>query len=87
MQSQDELRKQDAPLKNTDDAFVEVGKDGEPEIPVETSNDEAEKNIHGRIENTENPKFENEDHSADISKVDQQEGTMNNGELGGNLKQ
>lgn len=27
------LQEQQAPLKNTDDAFVQVGKDGEPIIP------------------------------------------------------
>jgi hypothetical protein len=29
----DKLQEQEAPLKNHDDAFVQVGKDGEPVIP------------------------------------------------------
>lgn len=31
---------QDHPLKNTDQAFVQVGKDGEPVIPKEEKKDE-----------------------------------------------
>ena len=34
------LHEQQAPLKNTDDAFVQVGKDGEPVIP-QTAEDKA----------------------------------------------
>lgn len=31
------LQEQQAPLKNTDDAFVQVGRDGEPVIPQTTT--------------------------------------------------
>ena len=33
MNKQDKLHNQEAPSKNTDKAFVQVGKDGEPVIP------------------------------------------------------
>lgn len=33
--SNDKLRAEEAPLKNTDKAFVQVGKNGEPEFPKE----------------------------------------------------
>lgn len=35
---------QQAPEKNTDGAFVQVGKDGQPVIPEGEKNDEAKKN-------------------------------------------
>ena len=36
------LQEQDAPVKNTDHAFVQVGSDGQPVIP-QTTNDEKDK--------------------------------------------
>ena len=33
-QKENELREQEAPLKNTDKAFVKVNKNGQPEMPV-----------------------------------------------------
>ena len=39
----------------------------------------------GRVSNTGNQKTEEQ--SRDISQIDQQEGEMNNGELGGNLNE
>lgn len=42
--------------------------------------------LHGRVNNTANPLFEEKEAEADISHIDQQEGTMNNGVLGGNLE-
>ena len=33
-QNENELREQEAPLKNTDNAFVRVNKDGHPEMPL-----------------------------------------------------
>lgn len=44
-------------------------------------------NIHGRLDNTANPDYLKEEEIPDISQVDRQEGTMNNGELGGNFKE
>jgi hypothetical protein len=38
--------------------------------------------IRGRIYNSQNPELDNVAANADISAVDQQEGTMNNGETG-----
>lgn len=42
-----------------------------------------EKDIHGRLYNSKNPAFKDEDSKDDISQVDQQEGTMNRGTTGG----
>ena len=42
-------------------------------------------NLHGRVDHTANPQFKQQEEEADISKVDRQEGTMHNGELGGNF--
>ena len=36
------FEEQDHPLKNTDHAFVQVGKDGAPVIPKQTSDDREE---------------------------------------------
>ncbi|HYO22796.1 MAG TPA: hypothetical protein VER36_10345 [Flavisolibacter sp.] len=36
------FEEQDHPLKNTDNAFVKVGKNGEPVIPKEEENKERE---------------------------------------------
>lgn len=41
--------------------------------------------VHGRLDNSQNPVFEQSGTSHDISSVDRQEGNMNNGECGGNL--
>ena len=40
-------------------------------------------NIEGRLYNSKNPEFKNEDSIDDISNVDQQEGNMNRGTTGG----
>jgi len=37
------FEEQDHPLKNTDHAFVQVGKDGEPVIPKQTNEESKEK--------------------------------------------
>ena len=42
--------------------------------------------VHGRIHNSQNPAFEQNGTRNDISNVDQQEGNMDHGECGGNLK-
>jgi hypothetical protein len=36
-QKSTELQEQDAPLKNTDNAYVKVGEDGKPHMPEEDS--------------------------------------------------
>lgn len=33
--NENRFEEQEAPLKNTDNAFVKVGEDGKPEMPVE----------------------------------------------------
>jgi hypothetical protein len=40
-QQHDRLEEQQAPLKNTDHAFVQVGRDGEPVIPQRSSEEES----------------------------------------------
>ena len=50
-----------------------------------TGADSKANNIHGRLDNTANPEFRDEESKADISQVDRQEGTMHHGELGGNF--
>lgn len=45
----------------------------------------SESNIQGRVENTRSRDFEEEANKADISHVDRQEGSMNNGMIGGNF--
>ena len=45
----------------------------------------SDSKIEGRLYNSKNPEFKNEDSTDDISNIDQQEGTMNRGETGGNL--
>ena len=42
-------------------------------------------NLQGRVDNTANPDFQHQEDQSDISNVDQQEGTMDNGALGGNF--
>jgi hypothetical protein len=37
--NKDKFKEQDAPLKNTDRAFVKVNKDGSPGIPQTSEND------------------------------------------------
>ncbi len=44
-----------------------------------------EEDIKGRVNNNQNPNFQDQDVSSDISNVDQQEGTMNNGTIGGSM--
>lgn len=39
----------------------------------------------GRIQGSGDPALENENNKRDISYIDQQEGSMNNGALGGNF--
>jgi|GEM_PF-5415003 len=43
MDNENKFPEQDAPVKNTDNAYVKVGKDGAPELPAEmkTENDTA----------------------------------------------
>ena len=43
-QSENELREQEAPLKNTDRAFVQVNKDGHPEMPRSGVNQDKQSN-------------------------------------------
>ena len=45
----------------------------------------ADSNIQGRVDNCCNSQFRDEEIKADISHIDRQEGTMNNGVLGGNF--
>ena len=47
--------------------------------------EQGNEDISGRTHNSNNPAFEKEDASNDISSIDQQEGNMNNGESGGNF--
>lgn len=35
------LQEQEAPLKNTDDAFVKVSRDGSPNFPLDESTDDV----------------------------------------------
>jgi hypothetical protein len=46
---------------------------------------EKEGALQGRLADTANPNFQQEEKEPDISQIDRQEGTMNNGELGGNF--
>lgn len=41
--NENKFQEQQAPLKNHDDAFVQVGKNGEPVIPNVVEQDEQEK--------------------------------------------
>jgi hypothetical protein len=50
-------------------------------------NEPGEDAIRGRVHNSQNPDFDSENASHDISSVDQQEGTMKHGESGGNFTQ
>lgn len=94
MNKENMLHDQGHPLKNNDNAFVQVGRDGEPVFPKnkdkevlkEADSDHQNENINGRIDNTDNPDFSNEKQRPDISKIDRQEGSMNHGELGGNME-
>ena len=45
----------------------------------------ADSPIVGRVDNSGNEQFKDEEREADISHIDRQEGTMNNGTLGGNF--
>lgn len=63
--------------------------DRNPKLNEEVSEQQQKENnhsIHGRLDNTANPDYQQEENQPDISQVDRQEGTMNNGELGGNFK-
>ena len=53
------------------------GRQNEPKI--------EDSDIHGRLYNSKNPAFKNKDSVDDISHVDEQEGTMNRGTIGGNI--
>lgn len=44
------LREQEAPLKNTDNAFVKVGKDGAPVMPERQEEDKHEQNNKEKTE-------------------------------------
>ena len=48
------LQEQQAPLKNTDKAFVQVGKDGEPVIPQNAENKNHNDKSEERINPNEN---------------------------------
>jgi hypothetical protein len=41
-EDKDRFEKQDDPLKNTDHAFVRVGKDGEPELPASAAEEKKQ---------------------------------------------
>jgi hypothetical protein len=43
------LKEQQAPLKNHDDAFVQVGKNGEPVIPENTGEEKSDSGENDRI--------------------------------------
>lgn len=43
----EKLREQEAPEKNTDNAFVQVSSDGSPEMPETKEQDEAEEGEEG----------------------------------------
>lgn len=43
-----QLQEQQAPLKNSDNAFVQVGKNGEPVIPQTTGKEESESSENDR---------------------------------------
>ncbi|MBA2744618.1 MAG: hypothetical protein H0U44_00195 [Flavisolibacter sp.] len=43
-QISNDFQEQDAPLKNTDNAFVQVGTDGVPQIPNENEKAPSEEN-------------------------------------------
>jgi hypothetical protein len=43
------LKEQEAPLKNHDDAFVQVGQNGEPVIPQDKNEKEAQPRESDRI--------------------------------------
>ncbi len=65
--------------ENKNNNSQQNSQDGAQKTGVENSN------IEGRLNNTQNPEFENGSNASDISNVDQQEGTMNRGETGGNF--
>ncbi|HVG40368.1 MAG TPA: hypothetical protein VM888_02060 [Chitinophagaceae bacterium] len=41
MDKKEQLEEQDAPHKNTDNAFVRVGEDGKPELPEDDNTNDA----------------------------------------------
>ena len=45
----------------------------------------TDENVEGRLYNSQNPEFRDKDSRDDISHVDEQEGTMNNGVIGANI--
>lgn len=49
MQTDKKFPEQDAPHKNTDDAFVKVGEDGSPVVPEE----ESQEQVDTKEQNTE----------------------------------
>jgi hypothetical protein len=51
----------------------------------EASRQPTEEHIHGRIYNSQNPEWEQQDVQHDISGIDQQEGNMEHGEKGANF--
>lgn len=48
-QNEKQLQEQEAPLKNHDDAFVQVGKNGEPVVPQNTGDEKAQPGENDRI--------------------------------------
>ena len=63
-----------------DNQNKERGQSGNPQ-------QEQDSAIVGRVDNSGNEQFKNEEQEADISHIDRQEGTMNNGTLGGNFEE
>ena len=61
-----------------DNQNKERGQRGDAQEKVNSS-------IVGRVDNSGNEQFKDEEQEADISHIDRQEGTMNNGALGGNF--
>jgi hypothetical protein len=56
--------------------------------PTDNSADQNSNDaLRGRVNNTANPLYQEKEEEADISHIDQQEGTMNNGVLGGNMEE
>lgn len=53
MDKDQKFDKQDAPLKNTDDAFVQVSKDGSPSIPNNLNDEQSQEDIQAEQQRKE----------------------------------
>ena len=53
MDKDQKLDKQEAPLKNTDNAFVQVSKDGSPAIPDNINNEQSQEDIQAEQQRKE----------------------------------